>query len=75
MNFCRLKLNCESFPTYSNNYRVDWQQKFIATNIYRRAHFKRLQILRISWILAMGISTKFVSPKISGNSIVTQIAD
>ena len=38
---------------------------------YRRApFFQGLQILRISWT-----STKFISPKISRNSIVTRIVD
>ena len=35
--------------------------------------FQGIQISRILWIL--GISTEFVLPKISGDSIVTQIAD
>ena len=41
------------------------------TNIYCRMPF--LRAMWVSWIL--GTYTKFISPKISGNSIVTQIAE
>ena len=58
---------------FSKDYTYDEIQYVFLADSYRMALFRGLQILQILWIL--GISMKFISPKISENSIVSHIAD